>query len=627
MPTLLENVFSNIFGERLFGLELQDTEQKKQLKKLKSPIPPSDDDGSIITQQGISAGAGALSSFLDYGKVINNENELITKYRDMALYPEVEKAMDDIINEMIVLDEEKPAVEIVLDDLEEDFDESILERIRKEFKKCIELLKFKHSGYNLVRYWYIDGRLFLHIMVDFDNPTEGIKEIRYVDPRKIRYIKKPLRVRDEKTQNILHTQFEEYFVYNAAGLVGQETGWKLAKDSIVYVHSGVIDKNGSVVLSQLHKALKPLNQLRMMEDSLVIYRLARAPERRVFTIDVEHVPMAKSQQYVQDIMRQHKNKIVYNTETGQIDTSKRYMTMTDDFYIPVRGGKGTTITQLQGGQNLGQIEDIEYFKRLLHAALNVPESRMQNQAAFNLGRASEITRDEVKFQKFISRQRNQFSQVFDQLLRIQLVLKGIVTLPEWEKMRDKIRYDFMHDTYFAELKEREIWNDRIALLPQVAQFRGVFFDDEWIFKEVLRMTDDEMNDMKKRVKKQQAQNPPGMGMMGDPMGGPPGFGGPPQMGGPPNMNQLPPPDGQDPNQDMQFGLSQSDGIDKASGDLPVPGRRNKKHPKEFKPINASFTRGSSLTSDAQKMITEMRVTEQLNSLKDDIKDIRITIDG
>lgn len=633
MPTLFETI-TNFFGSHKFGFEVQDTAEQAERRKLKSPVPPHDDDGALIANDTAllqGAGSGALSSFLDYGKMVQSENELITKYRDMALHPEVESAIEDILNEMLVLDDEKPSISIVLDELEEIVSKSVLDTIRKEFDRIMELLKFKQSGYNLARYWYIDGRLFINILIDFDKPTEGIKELRYVDPRKIKYVKKYMRSKEERTQQLLHTDFEEYFIYNPAGLTTNNHAWKLAKDTVVYVHSGLVDKNGSIILSNLHKALKYLNQLRMMEDSLVIYRLARAPERRVFQIDVEHLPPHKAQQYVEDIMRRHKNKIVYNPATGEVDASKRFMTMTDDYYIPMRGGKGTSITTLPGGQNLGQIEDIQYFRRALLKSLNIPESRIDGGGQFNLGRASEITRDEVKFQKFISRLRNQFSVLFDQLLRIQLVLKGVVTLTEWERIRDKIRYKYLHDNFFTELKEAEILQNRAALLSAVEPYRGIYFTRRQIMDEVLRMDEDEIERLIEEMKKEAAEGvpPPGGGMAFDPNQN---FNGNDQM-------NLPPPDDNSQEDPNDFAADMNHDPNAPSNVTRFPNRSRKQVSASYEPetnkqtlteIAPRFkiTRDKAKLEDQQMLVEKFKQTERiLNISEEDIGIRRIEIYG
>ena len=385
---MAETLLENLFG---FVLRSPKAEQIKQ--ELKSPFPPIEDDGALL----IMDGAGAFStSFMDYGRLVQNEIDLITKYRQMASNPEVENALDDIINEIVAFDEEGLLIDIDLNELD-DVKDDIKALVVKEHEHLFRLLKFKRYGYNIIKKWYVDGRLYYHVMIDPQNPKTGIKELRYIDPRKIRFIKREKRIATHSALVHMHDRYEEFFLYNPNAISSLEAGLKIAKDAIVFAHSGMFDDTGQIVLSNLHSALKIVNQLRWMEDALVIYRLVRAPERRVFTIDVEDIPPAKAKAYVEGIVNSHKNKIMYNSATGEVDTEKRFLTMTDDYYLPQRAGKGTSVTQLAGGENLGKLEDVDYFRRKLLKALHVPTSRLEQDSLFNTGRSSEITRDEVRY--------------------------------------------------------------------------------------------------------------------------------------------------------------------------------------------------------------------------------------
>ena len=398
----------------LFGFRIGRKEEEQKLKdeNLKSFVPPSLDDGAVE----IAAG-GAYGTYVDLEGSAKSEAELVTRYREMSLQPECDSAIDDVVNEAIVYNEKEPAISIVLDDLK-GVGAGIKKKIHEEFDNILRMLNFTTNSYDTFRKWYIDGRLYYHLVIDESNPRAGIQELRYIDPRKIRKVKMPIKKKDEKTNTILTKGYLEYYIFHPRGINRSNQGLKISKDSICYCHSGLLDQRMLLVLGHLHKAIKPLNQLRMLEDASVIYRLARAPERRIFYIDVGNLPKIKAEQYLRDMMVKHKNKLVYDASTGEVRDDRKFMTMLEDFWLPRReGGKGTEITSLPGGQNLGEMEDIEYFKRKLYKALNVPVSRMEAENNFNLGRASEITRDELKFTKFISRLRNKFTTYLINFLR------------------------------------------------------------------------------------------------------------------------------------------------------------------------------------------------------------------
>ena len=447
----------------LFGFEVARKKEEKQ-ENLPSIVSPTQDDGSIEIAPG-----GAYGTYVDLEGKAKNEGELVTKYRQMALQPECESAVQDVVNETIVMDQDDPPVQIVLDNVE--FPESIKKKIREEYEHILKLLDFNNIAYDTFRKWYVDGRLYHHIVIDEKNPRVGIKDLRYIDPRKIRKIREPIKEKDKRTGTTVYKGMNEYYIYNAGGITtaNQAQGVKIAKDAISYCHSGLLDDRNSMVYSHLHKAIKPLNQLRMLEDAVVIYRLARAPERRVFYIDVGNLPKMKAEQYMRDMMVKHKNKLIYDATTGEVRDDRKFMTMLEDFWLPRReGGRGTEITTLPGGQSLGEMDDVDYFRRKLYKSLNVPVTRMEAENQFNLGRASEITRDELKFSKFVKRLRLRFSHLFLNILEIQLALKGITTRKEFkEEMRNRIFFDFADDNHFAELKYSEMMRERITLLRDV----------------------------------------------------------------------------------------------------------------------------------------------------------------
>lgn len=494
----------------LFGFEIKRKESTKD--ELKSFVEPMNDDGAISVAAG-----GAQSTFVDLDGTAKTEAELVNRYRSMLLQPEVQSAVDDIVNEAITVSDDKSVVECVTDDIE--LPESIKKKIREEFDTILKLLDFSNQGYDIFNRWYVDGRLNYHVIIDEKAPKKGILELRYIDSRKIRKVREYERQRVDNTQFALKRLKNEYYMYtergydssmvaNAINANDAIQGLRIAKDSIVSCNSGLINDRNTVIISHLHKAFKPLNQLRMMEDASVIYRISRAPERRVFYIDVGNLPKVKAEQYLREMMTNHKNKLVYDASTGEMRDDRKFMTVTDDFWLPRReGNRGTEITSLPGGQNLGEMEDIEYFQKKLYKSLNVPLSRLEPDTGFSLGRASEISRDEVKFAKFIRRLRGRFSILFDKALEKQLILKGIIKPEEWDQIKDKIRYNFMNDNHFEELKETEILRDRLAILADISNYTGAYFSKEWVRKNVLRMTEDDIEEIKKQMDTEAEEEP------------------------------------------------------------------------------------------------------------------------
>ena len=483
----------------LFGFRIGKDEDSAEKLAVQVPsfAPPPNLDGAMEVAPG-----GAYGTYVDLEGTAKNEAELVTRYREMSMYPECESAIDDVVNEAIITDERDDPVTINLDKLEQP--ESVKRRIEEEFNNVCKLLDFHNNSYEIFRRWYIDGRLFYHIMIDLKQPRKGIQELRYIDPRRIRKIRQPIKRVPVVGQNskLIAPPYEEYYLFNPAGLSsGTLTqGVKISKDAISYTHSGLLDARNRMVLSHLHKAIKPLNQLRMLEDAVVIYRLARAPERRIFYIDVGNLPKAKAEQYVRDMMVRHKNRLVYDANNGEIKDARKFMTMLEDYWLPRReGGRGTEITTLPGGENLGQMEDVDYFRKKLYKSLSVPISRLEPDGQFSLGRQGEITRDEVKFAKFIERLRDRFSHLFDNLLEIQLLLTGVMTREEWKEMKDQIKYDFQRDNYYSEIKEQDMMNNRLAVLGIVDAYAGKYYSVEWIRKNVLRQTEDEIREMDQQM--------------------------------------------------------------------------------------------------------------------------------
>ena len=488
----------------LFGFRF--TRIKDEGSKEKFTIP-SPDDGSVEV-----AGGGFFGQILDTDGRERTELDLIRRYRDIAQQPECDSAIEDIVNEGIVSDERDQAVSIITDQIP--WPAKIKNKIRNEFNEVLGLLDFDVKGHDIFRRWYIDGRLFYHKVIDKKNPKKGIQELRYIDPRKIRKAKEIVKDQKPGTSIELIKKVNEYFLYNDKGLQNATTGGginqgiKIAPDSITYVPSGIVDQNKGHILSYLHKAIKPVNQLRMIEDALVIYRISRAPERRIFYIDVGNLPKIKAEQYLKDVMNRYRNKLVYDASTGEIRDDRNHMSMLEDFWLPRReGGRGTEITTLPGGSNLGEIDDITYFQRKLYRSLNVPVSRMEAENNFSLGRSTEITRDELKFTKFVQRIRKKFTPLFTDLLKTQLILKGVMTLEDWNDMKEHIQYDFLQDGHFAELKKSELMTDKLEQLGTVESYIGTFFSKEWVQKNILRLTDTEIEDMQSQMNKEAGLDP------------------------------------------------------------------------------------------------------------------------
>lgn len=479
----------------LFGFQIK-RKSDKQEEKLKSFVPKENEDGA-----GTIASGGYFGSYVDLdGNSAKNEVDLIMKYRKAAEHPECDAAIEDIVNEAIVSDEDSTPVDITMDDLEQP--DKIKKMIKESFDEVTALLNFNQQGHEIFRKWYIDGRLYYHIMIDEKSPKKGILELRPIDPtkiRKVREIKKD--ARDAATGTAIITGQDEYYIYqDRASTKATNTGLKISKDSICYVNSGLLDAQRKSVLSHLHKALKPLNQLRMMEDSLVIYRLSRAPERRIFYIDVGNLPKGKAEEYLRSVMSQYRNKLVYDASTGEIKDDRKHMSMLEDFWLPRReGGRGTEITTLPGGENLGQIDDIVFFQKKLYKSLNVPSNRLDQEAQFSLGRSSEITRDELKFQKFINRLRKRFSLLFLDLLKMQLTLKGIINKEDWDDIKEYITVDYLEDNHFSELKDAEMLRERLNTLQLMEPYIGIYYSREWTNRNVLRFNDDEIKRMEKEM--------------------------------------------------------------------------------------------------------------------------------
>jgi hypothetical protein len=476
----------------LFGFQFKRVTKEPDLPSFAAS--KETDDGALV----ISAG-GAYGTYVDLDGTVRSEAELVTKYREMALQPECDSAIDEIVNESIAIDE-KNLVKIILDDL--NISPQLKAVISAEFDNCLKIIDFNKYAYEIYRRWYIDGRLYYHVVIDDKNPKEGIKELRYIDPRKIRKVREVQKKRagNVVTEPVITKVINEYYIFNDKGFnygnkaVGPNTtGLKIAKDSILHIVSGLTDNQGTMVLSYLHKSIKALNQLSTLEDALVIYRLARAPERRIWYIDVGNLPKMKAEQYVRDIMVKHKNRLIYDAATGQIRDDRKFMTMLEDYWLPRReGGRGTEVTTLPGGQNLGQMDDVLYFQKKFLQTLNVPVSRLNSDALFSIGRATEITRDELKFSRFIVRLRSRFSHLFTKMLEKQLVLKGITTVEDWQQIQGSIRYEFAKDNYFAELKDAEIRQGRLVQARDMQDIAGKYLSHQWIRKNVFQQTDEDI---------------------------------------------------------------------------------------------------------------------------------------
>ena len=489
---------------QLFGFEISRKKQQDQEEKNKSFALPQNDDGAVTIQSGAYYG-----TYVDLDGVVRNEIELITRYREMAMQPELETAIDEIVNEAIVNDDSESGVEIDTDELKQP--ENIKKKIREEFDYVLKLLDFGNMGHELFRRWYTDGRLFYHVIIDDKSPQKGIQELRYIDPRRIRKIREIQKAKDTVSGMEIIKNMKEYYLYNERGMIGAHSnlGTKIAIDAVVNVNSGLMDYKRAMVLSYLHKAIKPLNQVRMVEDATVIYRLSRAPERRVFYIDVGNMPTIKAEQYLRDVMAKYRNKLVYDSSTGEIKDDRKHLSMLEDFWLPRReGGKGTEITTLPGGMNLGELEDVKYFEKKLYKALGVPMSRLEQSQGFSLGRSTEITRDELKFTKFVNRLRNKFSTLFDDLLKLQLVLKKICTEEEWKEFKENIWYDYKKDNNFTELKEAELLQNRITTLQLVDPYVGRYYSMAWVRKNVLQMDDDEIEEIMQQIEEEKAANTP-----------------------------------------------------------------------------------------------------------------------
>jgi DNA-dependent RNA polymerase auxiliary subunit epsilon len=536
----------------LFGYSLGKT---PDVTKIENPdkqtlvIPQEKiDDGAITITQGAYYG-----TYVDLEGSVRNELELITRYREMSLHPECSEAIEEIITEAVTQDDDGEVVEINMDKL--DVPASIKKKVQESFNKVKTMLSFQDLGEDLFKRWYIDGRLYFQVVVDKANPREGVKELRYVDPRKIRKVREILKDRDPKTGVEFIKAISEYYVFNDRGLTAQSytasvnQGTRIATDSIVFVPSGLLDAKSTMVIGWLHKAIKPLNQLRMIEDAIVIYRLSRAPERRIFYIDVGTLPKLKAEQYLKDIMTKYRNKLVYDANTGELRDERKHLSMLEDFWLPRReGSKGTEISTLPGGENLGHMEDVEYFQKKLYKSLNVPIGRLDSQQAggglVGLGRVAEITRDEVKFNKFIHRLRNKFARLFDEAMRQDLVLTGVCSLEEWATFRENISYDFKSDNNFAEMRDAELTRERVTLLGQVQPYIGVFYSVAWVKRHILHFTDEEIEEMADQIddETKSGELPLPIAAPGMPAGMPDQQGGMPSQPGSEEGTGAPPPE-------------------------------------------------------------------------------------
>jgi hypothetical protein len=501
---------------KLFGFTLgsKDVVQQEKPEQQSFVLPSSAqlDDGAVTITQNAYYG-----TYVDLEGSVRNEIELITRYREMSNHPECQMAIDEIVNEAITHDDRGKVVDLVLDNLKQP--ESIKKKIIEEFGNIQKMLNFNNLADDLFKRWYIDGRMFYHVVVNDKNPKEGIQELRYIDPRKIRKVREVKKERDPKTGALVVDSVAEYYVFNDRGTTTQTftanvtQGLRIAPESIININSGLMDAKNTFVISYLHKAIKPLNQLRMIEDAIVIYRISRAPERRIFYIDVGNLPKGKAEQYLRDIMIKYRNKMVYDANTGELRDERKHMSMLEDFWLPRReGGKGTEITTLPAGQNLGELEDVKYFQKKLLQSLNVPYSRLEAQEGgmAGLGRSQEVTRDELKFSKFVIRLRNKFAQLFDDALKIQLVLKGICTREEWDEFKEDIYYDFRKDNNFAELREAELLQNRLQMVGMVDPFVGRYFSNQYVMNKILMMTDEEIENMQEQMKEEKDTLPPEM---------------------------------------------------------------------------------------------------------------------
>lgn len=488
-------------GIKFFGFEIKKVETEDPKKK-PSIVPAKDDDGAgYVTASGMHYG-----QYLNIDGDDSKDNyQLIMQYRGVAMHPEVDMAVEEIVNEAITISDEDMIVDVNMDNL--DVSDSIKKQVKEEFNNIYGMLDFGDYGHDIFRRWYVDGRLFHHLVVDESNLKQGIKEIRPIDSSKIRKVKQVKTKTDQATGAKLIEKVDEYFIYQEKPGNAQTGGIKLTEDSVSYVTSGLLNEDRKKIVSYLHKALKPINQLRMMEDSLVIYRLARAPERRIFYVDVGNLPKGKAEQYMKDIMTRYRNKLVYDAKTGEIRDDRKHMSLLEDFWLPRReGGRSTEITTLPGGENLGQIEDIVYFQKKMYRALNVPINRLEQEAQFSLGRSSEITRDELKFQKFIDRLRRRFAQLFVNILKKQLILKGIITEEDWNNWKSELVIEYAKDNHFTELKDAEILREKLQSLDQVQNYVGEYFSREWVMKNILHFNDEDIDQMQKQINGESEQS-------------------------------------------------------------------------------------------------------------------------
>jgi hypothetical protein len=492
---------------KLFGFTLgsKDIVQEEKPEQASFALPNQAlDDGAITITQNAHYG-----TYVDLEGSIRNELELITRYREMANHPECDGAITEIVDEAITHDDNGEIVDINMDKLKQP--ESIKKKIKEEFDNVLRMMNFQNMADDVFRRWYIDGRIYYHVVVNDKAPKEGIQELRYIDPRKIRKVREIKKERDPKTGAEIIRSIAEYYMFNDRGTAtqsytaGTNQGLKIAPESVINVNSGMMDAKNTFVISYLHKAIKPLNQLRMVEDAVVIYRLSRAPERRIFYIDVGNLPKGKAEQYLRDVMVKYRNKMVYDANTGELRDDRKHLSMLEDFWLPRReGGKGTEITTLPAGQNLGQMDDVIYFQKKLLQSMNVPYSRLEPQGGgmVGLGRTTEVTRDELKFDKFIQKLRNKFSRIFDDALKVQLSLKNICTVSEWDEFKESISYDFKKDNNFTELKDAELLKERINTLNMIDPYVGRYFSAEWVKKKVLRMSDEDIEEMEKQIEEE-----------------------------------------------------------------------------------------------------------------------------
>ena len=491
----------------LFGFSI--TRKKQEQDPKQNFTTPQADDGTTTVAAG-----GYFGSYLDMEGTAKNEADLVRRYREISLHPECDQAIEDICNEAIVSSEEKDSVRVTLENIP--FGNEVKKRIDEEFLNVLKLMNFSTKGFEIFKRWYVDGRIFYQKIIDRETPKNGITELRYIDPRKIKKVRELKKMRSTVDLSLTN-DYEEYFMFNEKGVAGSTSGSgvRIAADTIAFCSSGMVDQNKNMILSYLHKAIKPVNQLRMIEDAVVIYRIARAPERRIFKIDVGNLPKQKAEQYLRDVMARYRNKLVYDANTGEIRDDRSYMNMLEDYWLPTReGGRGTDITTLPGGQNLGEMADIEYFQKKLYRSLNVPVSRLEPATGFSMGRSTEITRDELKFTKFVQRLRKKFTELFNDFLKTQLVLKGVISIEDWPVIQANIQYDFLQDGHFAELKESEMLKERVALADGLEKYVGKYFSQEYIRKFVFKQSEKEIKDIDKQISKEGPYEPAGMDSLG-----------------------------------------------------------------------------------------------------------------